>query len=98
LDAGAFIVLPSFALARAEQYSTDILHLYQTERQKLHETIWSDDATVRRQRLFFIGCPGKMVAIDNITDPLHYFPLFVSNDLLLYIFANLSHPQLVKNN
>ena len=39
-----------------------------------------------------------MVAIDNITDPLHYFPLFVSNDLLLYIFANLSHPQLVKNN
>lgn len=46
---------------------------------------WSDRATVLRQRFFFTGSPGRKVAIDDITDPLQYFQLFVTNDLLAEI-------------
>jgi len=46
---------------------------------------WSDRATVLHQHPCFIGSPGRKVAIDDITDPLQYFQLFVTNDQLAEI-------------
>jgi len=48
---------------------------------------WSDRATVLRQRFCFIGSPGRKVAINDITDLLQYFQLFVTNDLLAEIVS-----------
>jgi len=46
---------------------------------------WSDHASVLRQRFLFSGSPGRKVDIDDKTDPLQYFQLFVTTDLLAQI-------------
>lgn len=43
---------------------------------------WSTRPTVVRQRIPFCGNPGRKVDIDDMTDPLAYFQLFVTEDLL----------------
>jgi len=49
--------------------------------------IWTNRPTVLRQRIRFSGNPGRKVDIDDTSDPLRYFQLYVTEDLLVRIVA-----------
>ena len=43
---------------------------------------WSRDEIGMRQRLAFIGTPGRRVPVEDTSDPMEYFNLFLTDDIL----------------
>jgi hypothetical protein len=51
------------------------------------EFAWSDKNVTRRSALQFTGSPGRKVAVSDTDDPLQYFRLFTTDEMLDLIIA-----------